>query len=67
MTIVLGTAKSATDVKLNGTLTTVSGTANTEGKYYELQPIAISANTEYVISKGSAEGLVMFIILEPVE
>ena len=67
MTIVLGTAKSATNVKLNGTLNTVSGTANTEGKYYELQPIAISANTEYVISKGSAEGLVMFIILEPVE
>lgn len=67
MTIVMGTAKSATNVKLNGTLTTVSGTANTEGKYYELQPIAISANTEYVISKGSAEGLVMFIILEPVE
>lgn len=65
MTIVLGTAKSATDVKLNGTLTTVSGTANTEGKYYELQPIAISANTEYVISQGSAEGLVMFIVLEP--
>ena len=67
MTIVMGTAKPATNVKLNGTLTTVSGTANTEGKYYELQPIAISANTEYVISKGSAEGLVMFIILEPVE
>jgi uncharacterized protein YabE (DUF348 family) len=65
MTIVMGTAKPATNVKLNGTLTTVSGTANTEGKYYELQPIAISANTEYVISKGSAEGLVMFIILEP--
>jgi hypothetical protein len=67
MTIVMGTAKSAKNVKLNGTLTTVSSTENTEGKYYELQPIAISANTEYVITKGSAEGLVMFIILEPTE
>ena len=67
MTIVLGTAKSGTDVKINGTVTTVSGTTNTEGKYYELQPIAVTANTQYTITKGSAEGLVMLIILEPVE
>ena len=67
MTIVLGTAKSGTDVKINGTVTTVSGTENTAGKYYELQPIAVTANTQYTITKGSAEGLVMLIILEPVE
>ena len=67
MTIVLGTAKSGTDVKINGTVTTVSGTTNTEGKYYEMQPIAVTANTQYTITKGSAEGLVMLIILEPVE
>ena len=67
MTIVMGTAKTGRDVKINGTLTTVSGTENTEGKYYELQPISITANTQYVLSKGSAEGLVMLIILEPVE
>lgn len=67
MTIVMGTAKKGTDVKLNGEQTTVSGTTDTEGKYYELQPIAINANTQYVITKGSAEGLVMLIILEPIE
>ena len=27
----------------------------------------ITANTEYVLTKGSAEGLVMLIILEPTE
>ena len=67
MTIVMGTAKSGKDVKLNGTTTTVTGTENTEGKYYELQPIAITAGTKYVITKGSAEGLVMLIKLEPTE
>lgn len=67
MTIVLGTAKSGTNVKINGTVTTVSGTENTAGKYYELQPIAVTANTQYTITKGSDEGLVMLIILEPVE
>ena len=67
MTIVMGTAKTGRDVKINGTLTTVSGTENTEGKYYELQPIPITANTQYVLTKGSAEGLVMLIILEPTE
>lgn len=66
MTIVMGTAKSGKDVKLNGTVTTVSGTENTEDNYYELKPIAITAGTEYVITKGSAEGLVMIIKLEPV-
>lgn len=67
MTIVMGTAKSGKNVKLNGTTTTVTGTENTEGKYYELQPIAITAGTKYVITKGSAEGLVMLIKLEPIE
>lgn len=66
MTIVLGTAKTGRDVKINGTSTTVSGTENTEGKYYELQPITVKANTTYTFSKGSAEGLIMLIILEPV-
>ena len=67
MTIVMGTAKGGRNVKINGTQTTVSGTENVEGKYYELDPIAITANTEYVLTKGSAEGLVMLIILEPTE
>ena len=65
MTIVMGTAKNGRDVKLNGTVTTVSGTENTEGSYYEMKPIAITAGTQYVITKGSAEGLVMLIKLEP--
>ena len=67
MTIVLATAKNGRDVKLNGTTTTVSGTENTEGQYYEMQPIAVTANTAYTITKGSAESIVMLIILEPVE
>lgn len=67
MTIVLGTAKSGTDVKLNDTQTSVSGTTNAEGLYYKMDPIAITANTQYVIAKGSAESLVMLIILEPTE
>ena len=67
MTIVLATAKTATDVKLNGTKTTVSGTTNAEGAYYELHPIAVTAGTEYVITKGSAESLVMVIKLVPAE
>ena len=67
MTLIMGTAKSGKDVKMNGTVTTVTGTENAEGKYYELQPIAISAGTEYVLTKGSAEGLVMLIKLEPTE
>ncbi len=67
MTIVMGTAKNGRDVKINGTATTVSGTENTTGKYYQLEPIAITANTQYVITKGNKEGLVMLIILEPRE
>ena len=67
MTIVMGTAKNGRDVKINNVLTTVSGTENAEGKYYQLQPIAITKDTQYVITKGSAEGLVMVIILEPIE
>ena len=67
MTIIMGIAKSGRDVKLNDVKTTVTGTENTEGKYYELEPITITAGTEYVITKGSAESLVMLIKLEPVE
>ena len=68
MTVVMGTAKSGRDVTLNGALTNAGGTENTEGNYYELNPIAISANTQYTITKGTAaEGLVMLIKLEPVE
>ena len=67
MTLILATAKSGRDVKLNGEKTTVSGTENTEGKYYELQPISITAGTQYVLTKGSAESIVMLIKLEPKE
>ena len=66
MTIILGTAKSGKDVAINGTKTTVSGTTNTEGAYYEMEPIAITKGTQYVLSKGSSEALVMLIKLEPV-
>jgi hypothetical protein len=44
----------------------VSGTENSEGKYYELQPIAITKGTQYVLTKGSKESIVMLIKLEPV-
>lgn len=67
MTIVLSTAKSGTDVMLNGTKTTVGGTKNTEGAYYELEKIAVAKDTEYVIKKGTAESILMVIKLEPVE
>ena len=48
MTIVMGTAKNGRDVKINNVLTTVSGTENAEGKYYQLQPIAITKDTQPV-------------------
>lgn len=67
MTIVLGTAKSGTNVKINGTQTTVTFATNAVDKYYELEPIAITSGTQYVLTKGSAEGLVMLIILVPAE
>ncbi len=63
MTLVLATAKSGRDVTLNGEKTTVGGTENTEGKYYEMEPIAITKGKQYVITKGSAEGLLMLIVL----
>ena len=66
MTLVLATAKPGRNVKLNGNLTTVGGTENVEGAYYELQPIALKAGTEYVLTKGSDESIVMIIKLEPV-
>ena len=67
MTIIMGTAKSGRDVTLNGTLLSVSGTENVDGKYYVLEPVSITKNTQYTITKGSAEGLVMIIKLEPVD
>ena len=66
MTLILGTAKTGRDVKINSTKTTVGGTENKEGSYYEMEKIRINKDTEYVLSKGSAEGLVMLIKLEPV-
>ena len=65
MVLVLATAKEGRDVKINGEKTTVSGTTNTEGAYYEMEPIAITAGTEYVITKGSGESIVMIIKLTP--
>ena len=65
MVLVLATAKDGRDVKINGEKTTVSGTTNTEGSYYEMEPIAITAGTEYVITKGSGESIVMIIKLTP--
>ena len=67
MILVLGTAKDGRDVNMNGKTTTVGGTENATGKYYEMQPIDIVAGTEYVLKKGSKEGLVMLIILNPKE
>ncbi len=67
MTIVLATAKAGRDVKINGEVTTVSGTENTAGAYYELQPIAIKGGTQYVLTKGTEESIVMVIKLEPIE
>ena len=66
MTIILATVKPGRDVKLNGTTTTVSGTENADGAYYEMQPIAITARTTYTLTKGSGESIVMLIKLEPV-
>lgn len=63
MILVLATAKSGRDVKLNNVKTTVSGTENAAGAYYELQPIALTSGTTYTILKGSAESLVMMIKL----
>jgi hypothetical protein len=67
MTLVLATVKSGRDVKVNDVTTTVSGTENTEGAYYELQPIAITKDTQYTLTKGSGEAIVMVIKLEPTE
>lgn len=65
MTIILATSKPATDVTLNGTKTTVGGTKNEGGSYYQMDVIQLTAGTEYTITKGSAESLVMLIILAP--
>ena len=63
MTVVMATAKDGRDITINGQLTTVSGTLNSEGAYYELAPIPVTAGTQYVLTKGSAEGIVMLVIL----
>ena len=67
MTLVLATSKSGRDVKINDVVTTVSGTDNAEGAYYEMQPIAVTAGTEYKITKGSTESILMLIKLTPKE
>ena len=67
MTLVLATTKTGRDVKLNGNKTTVGGTLNTEGAYYEMEPINIVAGTQYVIAKGSSESILMLIKLTPIE
>ena len=67
MTIVLATSKNGRNVSINGVQTTVSGTTNTDGNYYEMEPIAITAGTQYQLTKGSQEGIVMLIILTPVD
>ena len=67
MILVLATVKQGRDVKINGTPTTVSGTENVQGGYYEMEPIAITSGTEYVITKGTAESIVMLIKLVPIE
>jgi hypothetical protein len=66
MTIVLSLAKTGRDVKINGTVTTVEGTTNTDGNYYQMNAIKVNANTQYTITKGSAESIVMLIILDPI-
>lgn len=66
MTLILGTAKAGRNVKINGTQTTVGGTENQEGAYYEMEKIRINKDTEYILTRGSAEGLVMLIKLEPI-
>ena len=72
MTLVLATAKSGRDVKLQAgdaeaAKTTVGGTENAEGAYYQMEPIALTAGTKYVLTKGSAESIVMLVILAPAE
>ena len=64
MTLVLATAKTGRDVKLNDKITTVSGSEDSEGAFYELLPITLTSGTTYTILKGSAESLVMMIKLE---
>ena len=66
MTVVLSTAKNGRDVNINGT-TTTGGTENVEGSYYEISGIPVTKDTQYTITKGSAEAILMIIKLEPVE
>ena len=67
MTLVLATAKTGRNVNINGEQTTVSGTENSSGAYYEMQSVSINKDIQYTITKGSAESIVMLIILKPKE
>lgn len=67
MTIVLATAKDGKTVKINGTASPSAGADNTEGKYREITGISLTSGTEYTLTVGDKESLVMLIILEPVE
>ena len=63
MTIILSLSKSGRNVKINNQLSEVDGTENSSGNYYQMNPISISKNTEYTITKGNGEGGLMLIIL----
>ena len=70
MTLVLATNKDGRDVTLQAgdaeaAKTTVGGTENKEGAYYQMEPIQLTAGTQYTLKKGSKESIVMLIILEP--
>ena len=64
MTIILSLSKNGRDVKINNQLSQVGGTESSqEENYYQMNPISISKNTEYTITKGSGESMLMLIIL----
>ncbi len=70
MTLVLATNKDGRDITLQAgdaeaAKTTVGGTENKEGAYYQMEPIQLTAGTQYTLKKGSKESIVMLIILEP--
>ena len=65
MTIVLATSKDGKTVKINGTASPSAGADNTEGKYREITGISLTSGTEYTLTVGDKESIVMLIILEP--
>ena len=67
MTLVMSKSKKYSDISINGTVTALTGTVSEAGNYFEANPIDITANTQYVIKKGSEESMVMLIILVPTE